>query len=619
MGTLWVSHYFTNFCGGGGDCNHLLQFPTTTLTLSLPPTTLANFQLRASQTTTTTTTTRTTRIRKSRRLKSDAEICDDIRLFLASVGLPEDHIPSTKELLHHGRNELANIVRRRGHKQIKELLTSSLNAGVHSLDPDKSFDERRDAANECESLLTGQNERVDSQVDEDTASTEFLSGNSSSSLCTGSTLSLDGCTSVPLESLANSTVEDGLGELNDHAEDVNNVAEGNFYSSEVITVDNDCSSPREGFYPSSYSQSSMPTEISGETSSVTTSSGNSECEDRLVGKTAGHITLPSTVPSMENHSNTSFTDSDIDTGDKELSHLLPTFDLSLEKKDWYALEGLDDSNDNITEDVSTTSEFSIRGNLSGENKINSVTHSAESSSINLDNSANLSLEERVANFIQNGDLDPVEDHVSGISNGDGSQENKVNIESKPVVDMPLDAHPPKDNNGMPLIGNTEASEVQNQSEINHLKFMLKELELSRLKEQIEKEKLALAVLQTKAEAEISKARNLIAEKDADLRVAEESLPGLKEVQIDFCGDADVVEVAGSFNGWSDRIKMDPQPSAGVIDLVGSRKPKIWSTTLWLYPGVFEIKFVVDGDWRTDPQRESVTRGHICNNILIVDR
>lgn len=64
------------------------------------------------------------------------------------------------------------------------------------------------------------------------------------------------------------------------------------------------------------------------------------------------------------------------------------------------------------------------------------------------------------------------DHVSGISNGDGSQENKVNIESKPVVDMPLDAHPPKDNNGMPLIGNTEASEVQNQSEINHLKFML---------------------------------------------------------------------------------------------------------------------------------------------------
>lgn len=41
--------------------------------------------------------------------------------------------------------------------------------------------------------------------------------------------------------------------------------------------------------------------------------------------------------------------------------------------------------------------------------------------------------------------------------------------------------------------------------------------------------LALSVLQTKAEAEISKARKLISEKDAELHDAEESLSGLKEV------------------------------------------------------------------------------------------
>lgn len=34
---------------------------------------------------------------------------------------------------------------------------------------------------------------------------------------------------------------------------------------------------------------------------------------------------------------------------------------------------------------------------------------------------------------------------------------------------------------------------------------------------------------------------------------------------------------------------------------------------------FQIKFVVDGNWRIDPQRESVTKGTIENNILRVDR
>lgn len=43
-----------------------------------------------------------------------------------------------------------------------------------------------------------------------------------------------------------------------------------------------------------------------------------------------------------------------------------------------------------------------------------------------------------------------------------------------------------------------------------------------------------------------------------------------QVQIDFCGDGDVVEVAGSFNGWHHPIKMDPQPSSSDIDLGESR-------------------------------------------------
>ncbi|KAK7345508.1 hypothetical protein VNO77_16112 [Canavalia gladiata] len=646
MGTLWVCYFpscTTLLCR---ECKlsstHLLQ-PSSTI--SLP---LSQFHVRASLNNTT-----RTRTRRVRRLKSDAEICNDIREFLASVGLPEDHIPSTKELLLHGWNDLAKIVRRRGHKQIQELLsTSSLNADINSLNAETSLDERVDDENGREDPLTGQNEKVDSLVNDVTASTEFLLGNSSSSVYVDSS-SLDECTSFSVEALANSPLEDGLGEVKDHAEVVNDVSEGNFYPTEATVADNDSNSSREGLYSNFDNQSSMPTEISGESPFQTMSSGYSEREDSLVGKMVGEISLPLAVPSEENHSDTSFNDSDLDTGDKEFSHLEPLIDLSSEQKALHSFDGLDDRNENTDEDVPRTSEVSLRENLTGDNRIDSIIHSADSP----DTLANLSLRDKVANFIQNGDLDPVEDHVSGISKGDDSQERKEYIESELALDMSLGAHPPKNNNVMALHGNSlaskqdgpfgaldqplwddhvshedltthfgkdmdaEAPKVQNESEINHLKFMLyqKELELSRLKEQIEKEKLALSILQTKAEAEISKARKLISEKDAELHVAEESLSGLKEVQIEFCGDGDVVEVAGSFNGWHHRIKLDPQPSTNAIDLGGSRKSRFWSTMLWLYPGVYEIKFVVDGQWRTDPQRETVTRGHICNNILRVDR
>ncbi|KAH1227688.1 Protein PTST 3, chloroplastic [Glycine max] len=488
MDSVWVCYFPSCTIFPCRQCKlsptHLLQSSTS----------ISLLRVRASQTTRAIT-------RKSRRLKSDAEIRNDIREFLNSVGLPEDHIPSTKELLLHGWNDLANIVRRRGHKQIQELRTrSSLNDDADFLSAETSLDEGLDAANGFEDPLTGQSEKVDSLVDDIEALTEILLGSSSGSLYVDSSSSLGEGTNIAEEASTN-IVEDGLSEVEDHAEVVNDVTEGNFYPTELTSVDND------------YDSSIMRTEIS--------------------------------------------------------------------------------------------------------------------------------------------------DHVSCISNGDGPQESKEYIESKLVVYMPPGTHLPEDNNVMahgnsltskqvvpsgaldldqPLWDDhlphedvtthfnkdldTEAPKVPNEIEINHLKFMLvyqKESELSWLKEQIDKKKLALSVLQTKAEAEISKARKLISEKDAELHVAEGSLSELKEVQIEFCGDGDVVELAGSFNGWHHRIELDPQQSTSALDLDGSRSSRCWSTMLWLYPGVYEIKFVVDGKWITDPQRESVTRGHIRNNILRVDR
>ena len=53
-------------------------------------------------------------------------------------------------------------------------------------------------------------------------------------------------------------------------------------------------------------------------------------------------------------------------------------------------------------------------------------------------------------------------------------------------------------------------------------------------------------------------------------------------------DAMNVVVAGTFNAWD--LKRTPLRK----DASG------WKTTLWLPPGRYEYKFVVDGEWMNDP-------------------
>ncbi|XP_074592192.1 protein PTST homolog 3, chloroplastic-like [Curcuma longa] len=146
----------------------------------------------------------------------------------------------------------------------------------------------------------------------------------------------------------------------------------------------------------------------------------------------------------------------------------------------------------------------------------------------------------------------------------------------------------------------------------------KEMELSELKKQIEDEKLALVNLRARVKTELGDIQRTIADKDAELRVAKEYLNGLKEVHINYTTNGQVVEVAGSFNGWQHKIRMDLHHSSECIDSPASRKLVLWSTVLWLYPGIYEIKFIVDGHWEVDPGQEIITGGGFTNNVLIVD-
>ena len=67
-----------------------------------------------------------------------------------------------------------------------------------------------------------------------------------------------------------------------------------------------------------------------------------------------------------------------------------------------------------------------------------------------------------------------------------------------------------------------------------------------------------------------------------------------------------VVVAGTFNDWD--TKRTPM----------RREANGWKATIWLPPGRYEYRFVVDGQWLSDPNaRESVTNQYGSTNSVVV--
>lgn len=551
--------------------------------------------------------------RGSRKVKNNVELCNDLREFLSTFGLPEGRVPSIKELQDHGRNDLANIVRRRGYKLIRDLLSSSTESDSDELpNMEKNLAKGQDAINHSADIIAteGQDEKVkDCSLSTEGTITKNHSGNidvevehkSAGQIC------------MPIESPVDLSLEKkALYDVEQPDEKFQIIVEDRLLSSSLSTFEQQdeeakCMVEDNPMSTSLYDVEQQDLNSNEDTSMPVETSANFSFEEQVkydsvqdekVGIGAGEMSLSSGVSDTQYYANV-----------KNISGLI------------------DNSNSCMP--------------------------------------ASSSLEEKVAQFIQNGDLDTIEDNVHGLSNGSGSGESKgfrepenmtedhskisseenyenavgesdttstlnenlltsMQVVPSVTVSQALRNESPAEGLASADVDkdlDIETSKKDNQVEINHLKFVLhqKELELSQLKEQIEKEKLALSALQTKAEREISKAQKLISEKDAELLVAEESLSGLVEVEVQYCGNGEMVEVAGSFNGWHHPVRLDPQPSSSIKDHFGSRKSRLWSAMLWLYPGVYEIKFIVDGHWRVDPQMESVTKGGICNNVLRVNR
>ncbi|CAH8379422.1 unnamed protein product [Eruca vesicaria subsp. sativa] len=546
-----------------------------------------------------------TRVRK--RVKSNEELRSEILEFVALAGLPPGHVPSMKELTAHERVDLANVVRRRGYKFIRELLADSEDCNELTSSSGVSLED---------SLTEGQ--------DYGSLSTEPPSSSEIDSTATDASVSLDQIT-------RNFTEEVDVASSSPESEEYGSVSQDE--SSLAAFSDLGDSS-----YSAESNLESESVELSNAADTESSSSEASTSENHS-------LVLDDTSSCSEREAdNVLVAEEDLEVNDVDEESSLTC--------DHYTSQDLNHTK--LVESVDTES-------LSGENTMANAenfqnqqmaeNHSDDSVvepdhndwTLGLSSSTS-SIEEKTTRFIQNGYLDTVDDNVDDTPNESSPEETTKGDEYSHVGQRSVSMTPNgsavayevayeevtyateannSQRNSDQRHGNAELDKDshdetmkrENQVEITRLRFMLrqKELELSRLKEQIEKEKLSLSVLQRKAETEIQKAQMLVSQKDVELQEAEESLSGLQEVEIEYCGDGNVVEVTGSFNGWEHRVGLELETSKS------SGKEKCWSTLLWLYPGTYEIKFIVDGQWITDPQRDSVTRGHITNNILKVDR
>lgn len=73
-------------------------------------------------------------------------------------------------------------------------------------------------------------------------------------------------------------------------------------------------------------------------------------------------------------------------------------------------------------------------------------------------------------------------------------------------------------------------------------------------------------------------------------------------------DALEVFVAGEFNGWNEKTAP-----------MKRKDGDIWQKTVMLPPGAYEYKFVVDGEWLTDPENTEIRpNGYgTYNSVLVV--
>ncbi|XP_011006587.1 PREDICTED: uncharacterized protein LOC105112553 isoform X2 [Populus euphratica] len=132
-----------------------------------------------------------------------------------------------------------------------------------------------------------------------------------------------------------------------------------------------------------------------------------------------------------------------------------------------------------------------------------------------------------------------------------------------------------------------------------------ENEIMNAQDKLRSTRAKIAVSEGKIALAIIDAQKVVEEKQKRIDDACRALQLLRTACIVWPSSASEVFLAGSFDGWATQRSME-KSSVGIFSLY-----------LKLYPGRYEIKFIVDGEWRIDPLRPIVHNNGYENNLLII--
>ncbi|MCD7468549.1 hypothetical protein HAX54_006893 [Datura stramonium] len=132
-----------------------------------------------------------------------------------------------------------------------------------------------------------------------------------------------------------------------------------------------------------------------------------------------------------------------------------------------------------------------------------------------------------------------------------------------------------------------------------------ENEFMNARERLRSIRAKMAVLEGKMTLAIIDAQKMLDKKQKRIDKTTKALQLLRTARIVWTNSASEVLLAGSFDGWTTQRKMEKSHMG------------VFAVTLKLYPGRYEIKFIVDGIWKIDPLRPIVHNNGHENNLLIV--
>ncbi|KAL0364089.1 UNVERIFIED_CONTAM: protein PTST2, chloroplastic [Sesamum angustifolium] len=129
----------------------------------------------------------------------------------------------------------------------------------------------------------------------------------------------------------------------------------------------------------------------------------------------------------------------------------------------------------------------------------------------------------------------------------------------------------------------------------------------------------LAVLEGKMALAVTNAQKIVDVKQKQIDRARRALQLLRTTCIVWPNSASEVFLAGSFDGWTTQlpILIDGCDLHLLQRKMEKSRTGIFSVYLKLYPGRYEIKFIVDGAWKIDPLRPIVNNNGYEKTFLLL--